>query len=258
MKFTVLLVSLIAAFFAGILVMLEIGRRLGVWLQARRQAEGDSAHGVGALEAAVFALLGLMIAFTFQGAASRFDQRRMLIVDEANSIGTAWLRIDLLPAAVQPEMRELFRQYLDSRLRTYRLAGDSDAVNAELENTTAIQQRIWRRAVAAEADGGMKVVNSVLPALNQMFDIMGTRTAAVRVHPPFMIFVMLFFLAATSAIFAGYGMSKGRRRSWLHILGYAVVLTSTVYVILDLEYPRFGWFQVSDFDVLLRNLRDSM
>jgi hypothetical protein len=85
------------ALFLGMLLLLETGRRLGV----RRLAsdpEGARA-GTGTVEGAVFALLGLLVAFTFSGAASRFDQRRDLIVEETNDIGTAYLRLDLLPAS---------------------------------------------------------------------------------------------------------------------------------------------------------------
>src|SRR4051812_21510044 len=94
---------------AGTWFLLEIGRRYG----ARRLAEDPEGakSGAGAIDAAVFGLMGLLIAFTFSGAASRFDARRTQIVDEANCIGTAWLRVDLLPAGVQPLMREKFRQY---------------------------------------------------------------------------------------------------------------------------------------------------
>src|SRR5437764_1062365 len=88
----------------GIVATMEFGRRMG----ARRVAEyGDGAvAGVSTVEGGVFALLGLLLAFTFSGAASRFDTRRQQIVEEANNIGTAYLRVDLLPAAAQPELRE--------------------------------------------------------------------------------------------------------------------------------------------------------
>src|SRR5512143_443438 len=93
--------------FVGMILLLELGRRLGRRRQGKHE-EGARA-GLGAVEGAVFALLGLLIAFTFSGAASRFDARRELIVREANAIGTAWLRLSLLPADAQPGLRVLFR-----------------------------------------------------------------------------------------------------------------------------------------------------
>ncbi len=133
--------------FLGMPVVTEWGRRVGVRQRAGIMAGG--AAGVTAVEAAIFALLGLLIAFTFQGAAGRFDVRRGLIVQEANNIGTAWLRIDLLPASAQPGMRALFRQYLDSRLETYRKIPDLAAVQNELARTAQLQDQIWKAALAA-------------------------------------------------------------------------------------------------------------
>ena len=107
------------------LVLLEAGRRIGA---ARIAADPDgAAAGVSAVEAAVFALLGLLIAFTFSGAAQRFDARRQLIIEEANAIRTAWLRLDVLSRDEQPPMRQLLREYIDSRVETYQKLPDAAA-----------------------------------------------------------------------------------------------------------------------------------
>jgi hypothetical protein len=108
--------------FVGMLSLIELGRRLGQRRMARN-LEGARA-GLGAVEGALFGLLGLLIAFTFQGAATRFDTRRALIVEEANAVSTAWARLDLLPVAAQPPLRDLFRRYLDARLEVYQRMPD--------------------------------------------------------------------------------------------------------------------------------------
>ena len=92
---------------------------------------GVVAVGESAAEGAIFALLGLLVAFTFSGAASRFDARRQLIVEETNDIGTAYLRLRLLPLSAQPALREQFRQYVDARLAFYRKLKDMPAAMAE-------------------------------------------------------------------------------------------------------------------------------
>ena len=90
--------------------------------------------------------MGLLIAFTFSGASNRFEARRTLIVEEANAIGTAWLRLDLLPESAQPEMRERFRDYLDSRLEIYAMLSDlTSDVRAELARSAELQNGIWTR-----------------------------------------------------------------------------------------------------------------
>lgn len=248
---------LCAIFFAGILAVIEIGRRIGATRLAS-DPEGARA-GVGAVEASVFGLLGLLIAFTFSGAAARFDARRQLIVEEANVIGTAWLRIDLLAANEQSAMRELFRQYLVSRLETYRKLPDIRASEAERARSARLQQQIWQEAVRASRDSGLQPTTMLLlPALNSMFDITSTRVMASRTHPPLIIFVMLIAVVLGGATLVGYGMAGGRSRNWLHSLGFAIVMTLTVYVIIDLEYPRFGLIRVDAADQMLIDLRESM
>ena len=136
---------LVVGLFFGMLLLLELGRRIG----ARRLAqdpEGARA-GVGAVEGAVYGLLGLLIAFTFSGAAARFDARRQLIVEEANDIGTAYLRLDLLPAEPREQLQEKFRRYVDSRLETYRKLPDIRAAEAELARSAGLQNEIWTLAV---------------------------------------------------------------------------------------------------------------
>ena len=246
----------VVGLFAGIILMLEMGRRVGA-RQRVRIMEGGAA-GVGAVEAAIFGLLGLLIAFTFQGASARFDGRRELIVQEANNIGTAWLRIDLLPASAQPVMRELFRKYLDSRLETYRKIPDMVAVKAELDRTAELQKEIWKVALASQKEGGQAVVVGLLPSLNQMFDIVTTRTMATKIHPPMIVFAMLALMAFAAAFMAGHGMAGSKVRSWVHSVGFAAILAVTVFVIIDMEYPRLGFIDVASFDQVLVDLRQSM
>jgi hypothetical protein len=244
--------------FVGIVAMLELGRRLGIQRLASDPVGAQA--GTGAVEGAVFALVGLLIAFTFSGAASRFDARRDLIVAETNAIGTAWLRLDLLPAVAQPAIRASFVQYLDSRLAVYRKLTDLDAAHAELAKATALQATIWAQAIAAGQREGASpdAVKLLLPALNDMFDITTTRTMATQTHPPYVIYAMLIVLALASALLAGFGMAGSKSRSWLHILGFAGVMAVAVYVIIDLEFPRLGLIRVDTFDQALVELRASM
>ena len=118
--------------FVGMLVLLETGRRLGV--RRLSQDPDGTPKGVGAVEGAVFGLLGLLIAFTFSGAATRFDGRRQLVVEEANAIGTAWMRLDLLPAEAAAGLRELFRQYVDSRLAVSRPSWPSLSMSSSADS----------------------------------------------------------------------------------------------------------------------------
>ena len=253
------LISLLAlGLFVGMVLLLELGRRIGV-RRIANDPEGAQT-GTGAVDGAVFALLGLLIAFTFSGAAARFDERRNLIVQETNDIGTAYLRLDLLPASAQPALRDLFRRYVDSRLEVYRKLPDIEAARSELVRSNKLQGEIWSQAVVAgrmsEAPPAANML--LLPALNQMIDITTTRTMAAQVHPPLVIFVLLFGLALVAALLAGYGMAGGKSRSWIHMIGFAATMALAVNIIIDIEYPRLGLIRVDAFDQALVELRASM
>ena len=113
--------------FVGMMACLETGYRIGLYASQKNPA---SHEGTGTIGAAVFALLGLLLGFTFANGISHLDQRRELIVHEANAIGTAYLRLDLLPVSQQTEMRRLFREYLNTRLEVYQQLPDVKPLSA--------------------------------------------------------------------------------------------------------------------------------
>jgi len=250
-------VVLAIALFAGILGCLEIGRRLG---RMRRAADPESVRvGAGAVEGAVFGLMGLLIAFTFSGALQRWDARRALAVEEANDIGTAWLRIDLLRSETQPALRDLFRRYVDSRLAMLRVLPDVAAARAELARSDALQREIWSYSAAAcSVPEGERARILLLPALNAMIDVTSTRTMGMLMHPPMVVYALLLALLLASSLIAGFGMSAAPVRNWVHMLCFAAAMSVSVYVIIDLEYPRAGLFRIDEIDQVLIDLRASM
>lgn len=243
--------------FLGTLLCLRVGWRLG---RARLDAEGeDSVAGLGAIEGAIYALMGLLIAFTFTGAAQRFENRRALIVEEVNAIGTAWLRLDILDDDARKEMRILFRQYLDARIATYANVSDSDVVAARLARSAELQNALWTRLItAAKQDPTVRTASVMLPPVNQMFDLANTRLLATWQHPPVAIYLMLAFLVLVSAVLAGFATARSKRQSVLHLFGFAAVVSISVYLILDLEFPRLGLLRVDAFDEAFIQLRRSM
>jgi hypothetical protein len=244
--------------FLGMVALTEIGRRIA--LRKLADDHEGALAGTGALEGGIFALLGLLIGFTFAGAADRFDERRHLIVEETTAIETAFLRLDVLPAAARPELQDLFRHYLDSRLESYRRLPDVEAAEAELARSEKLQEKIWTEAIAKTHAEGEPTSSAIvlLPALNQMIDITTKRTMATHMHPPKVIYVMLFGLALIGALMAGYGMAGRKARSWLHILSFTASTTLAVFVIMNMEYPRLGVIRVSAFDKALMDLRSRM
>lgn len=244
--------------FIGMLILLETGRRLGI-RRRPKESEGERSS-LGTVEGAVFALFGLLMAFTFSGAASRFNEKRMLIAEEANTIETAYLRLHLVPREAQLALQDLFRRYLDSRLETYRRLPNMQSAETEMAMSKQLQEDIWTHAVTASLlpnahpDAG----KLLLPALNNMIDISTTRTMALQLHPPRIIYALLFGLGLICSLLAGYRMSTGQYRSWLHIFGFTVITVIIVYVILDVEYPRSGLIRLQSADKVLVQLRQNM
>ena len=240
------------------LLSLEFGRRLGV-RRRPKESEGERG-GLGPVEGAVFALFGLMVAFTFSGAGTRFNEKRMLVAEEVNCIETAYLRLHLIPPDARPALKELFSRYVESRLETYRRLPNMAEAEKEMANSKKIQEEIWTEAVDATRlpESHPSAGLLLLPALNNMIDITTTRTMALQIHPPRIIYALLFSLGLICSLLAGFRMSSGQHRSWLHILGFAALTVIIVYVMLDVEYPRAGLIRLESADQLLVNLRGSM
>lgn len=255
----VLLVSLMAGgLFLGMMLCLEAG-----WYIGRRRVARDPeglAKGVGAMEGAVLGFLGLLVAFSFSGATARFDARRQLMANQAGAIGTAYLRVSLLPAAAQPEIRDLFRRYLDLQLVMFRNVADIEATKARYVEVQALQGQLWDKAVLAcrRADGAGDAAGLVLPAFNEMFGALTAQAVALMNHPPLVILGLVMVACFLSSLLAGYGMAGSRGRSWLHMLAFSATISIAAFVIVNLEYPRLGLIHVDAADHYLAAVRQSM
>jgi hypothetical protein len=247
----------IALIFIAMLLTQAWGRHCAE--RDRARASTQEKLSLGAAEGAVFALLGLFLAFTFSGTGNRFEERRQLVITETNAVGTAWLRIDLLPAERQPEIRQMFRDYLDARIETYRLVAVGEPYQDTYARSMALQSRIWTASLSAsQATGSPAPVALMTQALNDMFDIATTRKLVTIMHTPLVVYLMIVVLMVVSAAFVGYGLGGNPFRSFLHYLAFPLVLSAVLYVTIDLEYPRLGFVRVEAIDVGLADLRKTM
>jgi hypothetical protein len=257
MSESALIFMLLPGLFTGILLFVWIGRRLG----AQRSKEETERERVGlvTVETAIYGLLGLIIAFTFSGATSRFDTRRAQTVQEANAIGTAYLRLDLLPAAAQPALREKFRHYTDARVAVYHALPDIEASDAHAARAAALQGEIWNDSIKALQSAPPQASLLLVPALNDMIDITTTRSIQLRTHTPPIILYALVLLTLICSLLVGYGLAGGKPFATnLHMAGFALVMTVTIYVILDLDHPRAGLIRLDYVDQAFMELRAGM
>jgi len=248
---TGILLVFVPSLFLIMLLVLETGRRIGKRYYSMEESDHHRGNRI-LVESAIYGLLGLLIAFTVSGAANRFDARRTLTVQEANAIGTAYLRLDLLPAAAQPELRRKFRRYTEARLAVFRLLPDFEASNAETIRANELQRSIWNEVIAALPGVPQSATLMLLPALNEMFDITSSRAIAGQAHTPLVILCALAVLALFCCLLAGYGLAgENPLGSALRMIGFALIVTLTIFVILDLDYPRVGLIRLDYADQAL-------
>lgn len=230
---------LVAVFlFAGMLAMDNAGIRIRARRNKAMAMEGN--QGLGSLEGALLGLLALLLAFTFNLSALRYDARRQAVIDEANNIGTALLRADLYPDSIRDAFRTDFRAYIEARIRYYEAGTDETKIGDALNQSAAISTRIWQRAAAAavKPDNAVRSMQ-MIPALNSMIDIVTSRDDKRRAHVPDSIICLLLTLCLVSAFVIGYGR-RDKRVDWVLVCCFTLMITITVYLVLDLDQSRSG------------------
>ncbi len=232
------------ALFVSMIVVIEFGVRLGLGRQAL-QTEASRGQIV-AVQASFLGVLALLLGFTFSLSLSRFDGRSQAVVDEANAIGTAYLRTDLLTTPHRDRAKELLRAYVDSRVRSSAISlareADRAAMIAEAER---LQSAIWNVAVEAAAAKPDAVTFGFVSAVNDMIDSLGRRDAALNRHVPEAVLQILYGTFLLAGLIIGYASGiAGHRPSFVtYVLVLLVVVL--VFIIIDLDRPRRGMIQVS-------------
>ena len=244
--------------FLLLLISVIFGYQIGKHHLVAEKAEGKLGI-VKVAEGTVFALLGLLIAFTFSGSYERFEAHKSLIINEANAIDTAYLEIDLLAPETQTDLRNSFRAYVDSRIRIYEDMPDISTVAQDMQHSSQLRSQIWHQALKACAVTNLQSTTQlVIPAINNMFEIAATRIAITKIHAPLAIFILLIGLASLASFLTGYSMARKKFYLSIYIISYIVITTLTIYIIIDMEFPRLGLIKVNMFDQVLVNVKDNM
>jgi purine-cytosine permease-like protein len=225
---------------ALVLLSAEVGWRLGDYSRHRPKHEKDAP--VGAVVGSMLGLLAFLLAFTFGMAASRYDSRKQLVLQEANAIGTAYLRADLLPEPQRSEIRDLFRVYAAPRVKgvTWLMTPESR------QESAAMHGRLWAAAVAASAQNPSSISAGLfVQSLNEVIDLDETRVTAGRNRIPDHIWMVLYAVTILSMAAMGYQFGLTGERSWAVIILLVLVFTAVILLIADLDRPQTGILQVS-------------
>ena len=232
--------ALFISILAVVLLSVECGYRLGKYRRSRHEQEKEAP--LGTMVGATLGLLAFILAFTFGLAAARFDNRRQVLLDEANAIGTTYLRAGILPERGD-QIRALLRDYVGARLE----AVQPGKLAQEIRRSEDLQQKMWLEAEAlGQKNANSIVVGLFVQSLNQMIDLHAERLqAGLRSRIPGAIWLGLFAVAALSLAAMGYhaGLS-GTRRS-LAVVAVAVAFAVVIELIADLDRPQEGVLRVS-------------
>ena len=237
--------ALFAATIILIMAAIEAGYRLGQAAHMRSANEKETA--VSAMAGPILATLGFFLAFTFGMVTNRYDQRKALVYQEANAIGTAYLRADFMSEPDRSRTQELFREYVDSRLGTAQ-SGDLDQAQELLVKSKNLQNQLWDMAVAnASRDMNSDVAALYVEALNDVIDIHAVRVAvALRARIPGGIWLALYAFMVLGMMAVGYqtAAASSTRRSWAAWF-LAVSFSLVIALIATLDRPESVYITVS-------------
>lgn len=231
--------------FVSMALLIELGHRFGLRMQ-RRANEAFRTH-VGGISGSLLGILALLLGFTFSLSLQRFESRSQAVVSEANAIGTAYLRSQLLPVSVRGAAQQLLRDYVDLRMETSAIPLPfSDQRAALLAQTGAMQDQLWDYTTQAAAEDPNPVTTGLfVQAVNGMFDEYGRRNAELNRHVPEVVLLLLYatFLMAGAIIGYGSGVAGHRTSFVTYILITLIVVL--VFLIIDLDRPHRGLIEVS-------------
>ena len=228
-----------------VLLSVECGYRLGQYRRSRSEQEKETP--VGTMVGATLGLLAFILAFTFGLAAARFDARRQVLLDEANAIGTTYLRAGILPEGGE-QIRTLLRDYVAARLE----AVESGNIEEGINRSESIQQQLWSQAEAVgQKNPNSIVVGLFVQSLNEVIDLHAKRVqAGVRSRIPGAIWLGLFAVAALSLAAMGYQAGLARTRRSLAVFAVAITFSVVIELIADLDRPQQGVLRVSQHALL--------
>ncbi|HTE31277.1 MAG TPA: hypothetical protein VK666_12940 [Chryseolinea sp.] len=210
---------------------------------------------LGRINGTLLGLLGLLLAFTFGMSNSRYNTRRELRIEEANHIGTATLRTDIYPDSVRKLLRANLKEYLEARIDFLQAGMDVDKMTSSYRKAETLSKKVWDIAASyAKVDDITTRTSQLIPALNNMIDITTTSRAAGEGTIPDSIMYFLFILCVCAAFLLGYDHKD--KVDWIIVIGFAIMLSATVFNIIDLDRPRSGLVTMDNANQKIVELRE--
>jgi hypothetical protein len=231
--------TLFGVLFVMLVVLVEMGHRIGLRLSVDTD-ELRHEQLVGARDG-ISTLMSLLLGFTLAMTLSRYDQRKQLIVAEANAIGTTSLRAQMLPDAARGKMLELLREYVDARVAFANAGMQGTGLAQSLAHAKQLQNEMWRQSVEVARQSPTAITSIFAQALNESIDLSEKRLAMLENRVPRAIWVMLLLIALLTCLTVGMSV---RRRFWYVMVLPPLMIAIVMALVADLNSPRTGTIQV--------------
>ena len=226
----------------------ELGFRAGFQLFIAKDESRKSQ--IGGIQGAVLGMLALLLGFTFSMAVARYEIRRGLVLQEANSIGTTYLRASLLPEAHQKAVENLLKQYVDIRLDFFGAGGDSDKIASAESRTVNLQHDLWVHAIASSREAPTPITATFINALNDTIDLDASRLNAFRSRVPGSVWLLVLVVAGAGCYASGYGAGASGARTAFSNAMLPILIAVVITIIADFDRPRQGLISVSQRPML--------
>lgn len=230
-------------------VVMSVLARLGVLLRTRLHATGKADSGnLTLVVSAALTLLGLIIGFTFSMATERYDQRRLFEEEEANAIGTEYVRADLLPPPQAAATRDLLRQYLARRISFYQTSYGSglDRLN---RRTTGLEDQLWQSIQPAAAAAPNPVTALVVSGMNDVLNRQGYTQFAWWNRIPSSAWALMIVIAFFSSALVGFATERSRSASLL-LYVLPLLVSVSFFLVSDIDSPRGGMIRIPPVDLI--------
>jgi hypothetical protein len=235
----------------GVLLLLvlmavdEIARRTGV--KSELEQDENRREQIKALRDSSFVLMSLLAGFTLALSVPRYDERRQLVIDEANAIGTTYLRAGTLPEPYRKNVERLLREYVDVRLDIRDVGMDVTRLQAGIARSKQLQNELWENVIALSQTERSAVLVAFMNSLNEVIDLDAKRLAAMENRVPRTVWFLIFSVA----LFATFmrGMTQ-KHRFWMTLVLSPLMIALVVALIADLDSPRSGLIRVDQRPML--------
>lgn len=235
-----------------LLVLMAGGLELGVWYGRRNPVpEGPLRDHINFIQGSLLGLLSLLVGFSFSLALQRYDARCAAVAEEAGAMGTAYQLSEVLPSSMQVQIRKELRDYLDLRVFASTLTTVNQPERAILMAKTAkTQASLWSMTMKAVKEEPGPVVLMFVKSLTDLYDTFDKRVAALDLHIPELVLLLLYGTFFATMIIVGYACGVADHRPSLVTHGMVLLIVILVYIIVDLDHPRRGLIRVNQKPLL--------